>query len=64
MAKLWSTEDLLERDERETLVCHHRLNHFSFKYLLRLSKRLIIPKKLRKFKKPSPFCRLPIWEVP
>ena len=28
MAKLRSTKDLWERDKRELLVWHHRLNHF------------------------------------
>ena len=46
MAKLWSTEDLLGQYERELLVWHHRLKHCSFKYLIILSKRLIIPWKI------------------
>ena len=27
MAKLWSTEELLGRDNMDILVWHHRLNH-------------------------------------
>ena len=34
MANIWSTEEFWGQDEREILVCHHRLNHFSFKSLL------------------------------
>ena len=30
MEELWSTKDLLGRDEREILFWHHRLNHCSF----------------------------------
>ena len=54
MNKLWSTEELLGRYERELLVWHHRLNHCSLKYLLRLSKRGIIPRKLSKVRKLPP----------
>ena len=46
MDKLWSTEDLLGRDEREILLWHHRLNHCSFKSLIRLYERGIISRKL------------------
>ena len=51
MEKLWSTKDLLEQDEREILVWHHSLNHFSLKYFLGISKRWAIPSKLRKVRK-------------
>ena len=52
MAKLWSTEDILGWDEGDLLVWHHRLNHRSLKYLLRLSKRGIITRKLSKVRPP------------
>ena len=55
MTKLWSNEDLLGLDERELLVEHHRMYHCSFKYLLRLSKRWVIPRKLSKTRKLPPF---------
>ena len=42
------------RDERELLVSHHRMNHCSFKYLIRLSKRGIIPRKLINIRKLPP----------
>ena len=51
MDKLWSTEDLLGLDERELLVWNHRLNHCSLKYLLRVSKRGMIPRNLRNIRK-------------
>ena len=54
ISKLWSTEDLLVRDERGLLVWHHRMNHFSFKSLIRLSKRRIIKRKLIKIRKLPP----------
>ena len=43
MVKLWSTKDILGQDEREILICHHMLNHGTFKTLIRLSNRDIIP---------------------
>ena len=55
MAKLWSTEDLLGQDERELLVCHHRLNYCSLKTLIKLSDRGIIPRKLISIRKIPPF---------
>ena len=60
MAKLWSTKYLLVQDERGLLVWYHILNHCSFKSLLRLSKRGIIPKSHNN----PPLCILTIWEVP
>ena len=54
MAKMCSTENLLGRDGREFLVWHHRLNHCYFKYLLRLPKRSIIPRKLSRIIKLPP----------
>ena len=54
MDKLWSTEDILVQDERDLLVWHHRLNHCSLKSLIRLSKRGVIPRKLRKIRKLPP----------
>ena len=53
MDKLWSTEDLLGRDKKELLVWHHRLNHSSFKYLIKISKKGIIPIKLRNIRKKT-----------
>ena len=55
MAKLWSIEDLLGQDERDVLVWHHRLNQCPFKYLLRLSRRGIIPNNISELKKLPPF---------
>ena len=54
MAKLWSTEDLLGQDEGDILVWNHNLNRCSFKYLLRLSKRLIITSNINKVRKLPP----------
>ena len=54
MAKLWSTENILGRDEREILVFHHRLNHCYLKSLLRLSKRGIIPRNISNIRKFPP----------
>ena len=51
MDKLWYTTDLLGWDNRETLVWHHRLKHCTFNTPIRLSKRVIIPKKLTKVRK-------------
>ena len=48
MTNLWSTKDLLGRDEREFMVCCHRPEIFYFKSLIRLFKRGIIPKKIEK----------------
>ena len=42
------------RDERELLVWYHRMNLCSLKYLLRLSKRVIISINLSKIRKLSP----------
>ena len=39
MANMWSTEEMLGRDEKELLVWQHRMNHCSLKSLLRLYKR-------------------------
>ena len=63
MANLWSTKELFGRGERELLVWHHRLNHCSFKYLLRLSKRLINTRKLIRFRNLPPLYLLSILEV-
>ena len=46
MSKLWLTKDIIGWDKREILVWNHRLNHFSFKSLLRLPKRGVIPGSL------------------
>ena len=54
MAKLWSTENILVKDDRELLFFHHSLKHLSFKSLVILSKRSIIPRKLRKIRKLPP----------
>ena len=47
IAKLWSAKDLLGQDDRYLLVWYYSLNHLSFKSLIRLSKRGIIPRNLR-----------------
>ena len=54
MDNLWSNEELLGWYKREILVCNHSLIHWSFKCLFRLSKMVIIPRKLIKFIKLSP----------
>ena len=54
MTKLWSTEELLGWDEREILVWYHSMNYCSFKYLLIISRRRIIPSKLNKIRKIPP----------
>ena len=54
-SKLWPTKENLVWDKREILVWNHRLNHCSFKYLLRLSKRGIITNNLIKVKKTPPY---------
>ena len=54
MSNLWSTEELLWWYKREILVCHHRLDHCAFKFLLRISNRDIIPRKTRRVRKLSP----------
>ena len=54
MSKLWSTKDLLGRENRELLVWHHRLNHCFFKSLIKLSNKMVIPKKLGKVRKLPP----------
>ena len=54
MTKLCSTDDLMGQDEREILVWHHRLNHFSFKSLIRLSKMGMIPRNISKTRNPLP----------
>ena len=65
MAKLWSTKDILGRDEREILVWYQSLNHFPFKSLIRLSKRGIISRKLSNIRTPPPpLCCLNICKVP
>ena len=55
MDNLWSTEHVLGQYYREILVWHHRLNHCIFKSLHRLSRRVIIPKKLSLVQKLPPF---------
>ena len=55
MYKLWLTKDLIGQDEREILVWQHRLNLCSFKYLLRLYRRIITPKNLSQVKKLTPY---------
>ena len=54
MANLWSTEDLLVRDEVEILVWHHMLNQCSFKCLLRIPKMGIITRNLINITTPTP----------
>ena len=55
MYKLWLTKDLIGQDEREILVWQHRLNLCSFKYLLRLYRRIITPKNISQVKKLTPY---------
>ena len=54
ISQIWSTKDLLGQDEREILLWYHRLNHCSFKSLIRLPQRGVIPKKLRNIIKLTP----------
>ena len=54
MAKLWSTEDLIGWDERELQFWHHRTNHCSFKYIIRISKRGVIPRNFNKIRNLPP----------
>ena len=54
MSNLWSTEDLLARDERKLLVWHHILNHCSLKSLVRLSKRGVITRNIIRIRKIPP----------
>ena len=55
ISKLWSINYLLGREERDILVWHHSMNNFSFKYLIRISKRGIIPRKLIRIRKLPPY---------
>ena len=52
ITKLRSTKYLHRWDEREFLVWHHRMNYYSFKYLIRISKRGIIARCLRRSRPP------------
>ena len=54
ISKLWSTKDLLGQYKREILVWNHRLNHLSFKYLIRISKRGIIISNISRIIKLPP----------
>ena len=54
VSKLWPTKNIVWPDEKELLVCHHRLNHCTFKAFIIFSKRDIIPSNTRKIKKPPP----------
>ena len=62
MAKMWSTNNLLVRYEREIMVWHHRLNHCYFKSLLRISKRGVIHRNINTIITPPPpsFCCLSV----
>ena len=63
MAKLWSTKELLGQYERGVRFWRLRLNYCSFKYLLIIFKRGIIPRNISNIRKKnlvSPF----IWKVP
>ena len=55
MVNICSTKDPLVREKRELLIWHHRLNHFSLKYLIRLSKKGMITRNLRNIR-TSPPC--------
>ena len=50
--------------EREILVYHHKINHCSSKYLIRLPKRGITTRKLIKTRKLPPLCCVHIRNVP
>ena len=52
MAKLCSTKYLLGGYERDLLVWHHKMNYCSLKSPLRISNRVIIPRKLRNIRTP------------
>ena len=54
MAKYWSTKDLLGWYKREILVWYRSLNHFYFKFLLRLFNIGIIPRRLSNVRKLPP----------
>ena len=54
MAKMQSTEDPLGWDGREIIVWHHRLNHCTFKSLLILSNKVILPRNHKKVRKLAP----------
>ena len=59
MDKLWSTEELLGGDKREILFFHHRLIHFTFKSLLRLTRKEITHRKIKRVRTPP----TPMWPV-
>ena len=61
MAKLWSTKDFLGRHDGEILFLHHRLNHCSFKSLLRVSNMGVISRNLSRIIN-SPLFRFFIWK--
>ena len=54
MSKLWSTNDLLGWEVRDLLVWHNMLNNCSFKSLIILPKRGIIPRNIIKVIKITP----------
>ena len=54
MSKLWSNKNLLGCCNREILVWRHRMDHCSFKYLLRQSMKGIISRKLSNIGKFRP----------
>ena len=54
MSKLWSTNDLLGWEVRDLLVWHNMLNNCSFKSLIILPKRGIIPRNISKIRKLPP----------
>ena len=54
ISKPWSIDYLLGWYGRDILVWHHRLNHFSLRSLLRLSKRVIIPSNISSIRKLPP----------
>ena len=59
IAKLWLTNNLLGREERELLFCHQRMNHCTFKNLIRFYKRGKTPPKTSKLINTPP-CDLNI----
>ena len=52
--KIWTTEEFLGRHKKGILVCHNKMKIFSFKSLIRLFKRVIIPRKIRMIIKLPP----------
>ena len=54
MSNLWYIKNILRPYENEILLWHHRMNHCNFNTLIRLAKRVIIPKKTSKARNIPP----------